>query len=86
MKMPIHFFALLLLTLSLAGCATGKCSKNTGCTDCASSYVPSAEAAQTVAAPVVSAPVAEPVLAEAPVEEPVEEESIPAATRRYVAK
>ena len=86
MKISIKSLALLLLTLSLAGCATGKCGKSTGCTDCASSYVPQAEVVQPVAAPVVPAPVAEPVLAEAPVEEPVEEEAIPAATRRYVAK
>jgi hypothetical protein len=78
MKMSYKFLALLLSMLALSGCASGRCGKNTGCTNCSGSYVPPAEAAQSVVEPVES------VTPEASVE--LAEESVPAATRRYVSK
>lgn len=84
MKTSIQLFALLLVTLALSGCATGKCQTDTGCLDCAASYVPPVATVQAPAAPEAPAAVV-PALVEAPAEEPVEDE-IPATTRRYVSK
>jgi PBP1b-binding outer membrane lipoprotein LpoB len=73
MKMFQGSFVLLLLTLALSGCSSCPCKKNT-----VETSVP--EATQVVAA------TAAPVVAQAPAPVESAEESVPAATRKYVNK
>ena len=73
MKMSHGPLVLLLLTLALSGCSSCPSKKN------------AAETPAPVTAQVVAAPVA-PVVAQAPAPVEPAEESIPAATRRYVNK
>ena len=70
-----RFFGIFILTVMLAGCATGQCQKTSDCASCASQYVP-----PTVSAPAAETPAPEAATPAAPVVS--SEEKIPAAVMK----